>query len=67
MNDPAASFKKLVEVVDTLMAEGGCPWDLVQTRETLKPFLVEEVYETLEALDRGRSAAAVCALPMLPT
>jgi tetrapyrrole methylase family protein/MazG family protein len=53
MNDPAASFKKLVDVVDTLMAEGGCPWDLVQTRETLKPFLVEEVYETLEALDRG--------------
>ena len=49
MNDPA--FKKLTEIVDTLMGENGCPWDKVQTRESLKPYLVEEVYETLEALD----------------
>ncbi|MGY8761203.1 MAG: nucleoside triphosphate pyrophosphohydrolase, partial [Nitrospinaceae bacterium] len=47
MND----FKKLTEIVDTLMSENGCPWDKVQTRESLKPYLVEEVYETLEALD----------------
>jgi tetrapyrrole methylase family protein/MazG family protein len=51
MNDSA--FKKLTEIVDTLMSENGCPWDKVQTRESLKPFLVEEVYETLEALDRN--------------
>ena len=49
MNDLA--FKKLTDIVDTLMSENGCPWDKVQTRETLKPFLIEEVYETLEALD----------------
>ena len=49
MNDSA--FKKLTEIVDTLMGENGCPWDKVQTRESLKPYLVEEVYETLEALD----------------
>jgi len=53
MSDPAEQFQKLVDVVDALMGENGCPWDRVQTRETLKPYLVEETYETLEALDRG--------------
>ena len=46
-----AEFKKLIEIVNTLMGENGCPWDKVQTRESLKPYLVEEAYETLEALD----------------
>ena len=53
MNDPASAFKKLTAIVDTLMSENGCPWDKVQTHDTLKPYLVEEVYETLEALDEG--------------
>jgi tetrapyrrole methylase family protein/MazG family protein len=44
-------FKKLTEIVNTLMGENGCPWDKVQTRESLKPYLIEEAYETLEALD----------------
>lgn len=44
-------FEKLKSVVDQLMGENGCPWDRVQTRESLKPYLVEETYETLEALD----------------
>lgn len=51
MTDPAKAFEKLVAIVDTLMGENGCPWDLVQTRESLKPFLIEEVYEVLDALD----------------
>ncbi|HAX45597.1 MAG TPA: nucleoside triphosphate pyrophosphohydrolase, partial [Nitrospina sp.] len=51
MSDTTESFRKLIEVVDTLMGENGCPWDIVQTRESLKPFLVEETYEVLEALD----------------
>ena len=46
-----AEFKKLTEIVDILMGKNGCPWDKVQTRESLKPYLVEETYETLEALD----------------
>ncbi|MBC8282991.1 MAG: nucleoside triphosphate pyrophosphohydrolase [Nitrospinae bacterium] len=50
MNSSSA-FEKLTEIVDTLMGENGCPWDKVQTRETLKPYLIEEAYETLEALD----------------
>ena len=33
------------------MGDDGCPWDKVQTRESLKPYLVEETYEVLEALD----------------
>ena len=47
----SAAFNKLTEIVDTLMGDNGCPWDKVQTRESLKPYLVEETYETLEALD----------------
>ena len=47
----SAAFKKLTEIVDTLMGDNGCPWDKVQTRESLKPYLVEETYEALEALD----------------
>ena len=45
--NPAKAFARLISIVDTLMGENGCPWDKVQTRETLKPYLVEEAYETL--------------------
>ena len=44
-------FEKLVELMDTLREPGGCPWDREQTRETLKPMLIEEAHEVLEALD----------------
>ena len=43
----------LVEVVGRLNAPDGCPWDREQTHETLRPHLLEEVYEALEAIDRG--------------
>ena len=36
-----------------LRSENGCPWDKKQTAETLKPYLIEETYELLEALDEG--------------
>ena len=51
MRDTIVSFSKLIEIVDTLMGKSGCPWDKVQTRESLKSYLVEETYEVLEALD----------------
>ncbi len=51
MSDATESFRKLIKIVDTLMGKNGCPWDNVQTRESLKPYLVEETYEVLEALD----------------
>lgn len=45
------AFHDLVEVVTRLRSPGGCPWDVKQTHESLKPFLLEEAYEVLEALD----------------
>ena len=37
----------------TLRAPGGCPWDREQTLDTLKPFVLEEAYEVVDAIDRG--------------
>ena len=51
MSKTLDSFSKLIKITDTLMGDNGCPWDKVQTRESLKPYLVEETYEVLEALD----------------
>ena len=53
MGNPREAFHKLIEVLETLMGENGCPWDREQTRESLKPYLVEETYEVLEALDEN--------------
>ncbi len=46
-------FKELVDVIATLRSENGCPWDREQTHESLKSTLIEETYETLEAIDTG--------------
>jgi tetrapyrrole methylase family protein/MazG family protein len=46
-------FEKLIEIMAALRSEDGCPWDREQTRESLKPFLVEETYEVIEAIDEG--------------
>jgi MazG family protein len=47
------AFERLVAVIARLRSPGGCPWDLAQTLETMRPYLVEETYEVLEALDAG--------------
>jgi len=47
-------FQKLVDIMATLREPGGCPWDREQTRDSLKPFLIEETYEVLEAIDEGK-------------
>ena len=48
------SFEGVRAIIAQLRApEGGCPWDLEQTHETLKRFLLEEAYEALDALDDG--------------
>ena len=44
------NWDRLVEIMDTLRGEAGCPWDKKQTRESLKPYLIEESYEVLEAI-----------------
>jgi MazG family protein len=48
-----ASLTRLVDIMDRLLAPGGCPWDREQTLDTLRPFLIEETYEVLDALSRG--------------
>jgi MazG family protein len=45
-------FTRLVQIVAALRAADGCPWDREQTIDTLKPFVLEETYEVLEAIDR---------------
>ncbi|HZI50529.1 MAG TPA: nucleoside triphosphate pyrophosphohydrolase [Terriglobia bacterium] len=48
-----AKFEKLVQIMATLRGPDGCPWDKQQDRNTLKPMLVEETYEVLEAIDNN--------------
>src|SRR6516225_10388508 len=45
-------FARLVDIVATLRSPDGCPWDREQTIDSLKPFVLEETYEVLEAIDR---------------
>jgi MazG family protein len=47
-----ATLPRLVDIMDRLLAPDGCPWDREQTLETLRPFLIEETYEVLDALAR---------------
>ena len=44
------SFNRLYEVIKTLIAPEGCPWDSVQTPDSMKRYLVEETFETVEAI-----------------
>ena len=50
------SFDDLVQLMARLRAPDGCPWDRKQTHESLKPYLVEEAYEVLEAIDHTDTA-----------
>jgi MazG family protein len=45
------SFDDLVKLMTTLRGPNGCPWDREQTLPTLKPFIIEEAYETVDAID----------------
>ncbi len=51
-----ATFEYLLNVIARLRAPGGCPWDMEQTHLSLRPYLLEEAYETVEALDREDAA-----------
>src|ERR1019366_6830526 len=54
--EAAQSLRELNEVVERLRAPGGCPWDRAQTHRSLRPYLLEETYETLEAIDSQGTA-----------
>ncbi len=47
------NFQKLLNIMEKLRGEKGCPWDKEQTKESLKPFILEEAYELIDAIDEG--------------
>ena len=52
--EPAgAAFQRLVELMRRLRSDDGCAWDREQTLESLRPFVIEETYEVVDAIDRG--------------
>jgi MazG family protein len=54
MADAAGTrFVSLLSLMARLRAEGGCPWDREQTRTSLRPYLIEEAYEVVQAIDEG--------------
>jgi tetrapyrrole methylase family protein / MazG family protein len=52
MSSASARFDDLVRIMQALRAPGGCPWDREQTLQSLRPYVLEETYELLDALDR---------------
>ncbi|MBP3337618.1 MAG: nucleoside triphosphate pyrophosphohydrolase [Clostridia bacterium] len=47
------TFSDLIDIIYMLRSDNGCPWDRVQTHDSIKMNLVEEAYEAIEALDSG--------------
>ncbi|MDZ8185898.1 MAG: nucleoside triphosphate pyrophosphohydrolase [Nostoc sp. ChiSLP02] len=57
-SDTLVALQELIEVVAKLRSpDGGCPWDLAQTPETLIPFVIEEAYEVVDAIKNGDKEA----------
>lgn len=59
MSSEEIGLDRLLSIMRRLLAPGGCPWDRRQTHETLRPYLIEEAYEVIEAIDEG-DLGAVC-------
>jgi XTP/dITP diphosphohydrolase len=54
MSETLEALQQLIDVVARLRnPEGGCPWDLEQTPQTLIPYVIEEAYETVDAIRSG--------------
>ena len=47
------TFRELVDIMETLRGEDGCPWDRKQTHQSLRKYLLEEAYEVLESIDQN--------------
>ncbi len=54
-NNIGSKFERLVDIMRKLRAPKGCPWDREQTPQSIAPYLLEETYETLEAIDSGNN------------
>src|SRR5688572_5192648 len=52
-----AAFEKLCRTMAKLRAPDGCPWDREQTLDSLKPYLIEETYEVLDAIESKNGKA----------
>ena len=50
-------FDRLIELMAKLRAPDGCPWDREQTLDSLRPFILEEAYELVDAIDSSRPEA----------
>jgi XTP/dITP diphosphohydrolase len=58
VSSASAAVQQLVEVVAKLRSpDGGCPWDLAQTPQSLIPYVIEEAYEVVDAIQQGGTAA----------
>lgn len=53
---PDAPLQRFVDIVATLRSPQGCPWDLKQTHASLRPYLLEESYELVDAIDASDDA-----------
>lgn len=51
-DDLMSSLERLVTIMEKLRAPNGCPWDREQTHESLRPYVIEEAYEVVEAIDQ---------------
>ncbi len=51
------SLEDLVAMMAALRSEQGCPWDRKQTKDTIKPYVLEEAYEVVEAVNEHNPAA----------
>jgi len=47
------TFEDFIEIMRTLRSENGCPWDKVQTHESLRQSMIEEAYEVVDAIDNN--------------
>ncbi len=53
--DKKYTFEDLLKIVEKLRGEGGCPWDMEQTHDSIKHNIIEEGYELIEALENGET------------
>ena len=53
MSNHLADFQTLIDVLESLLAPGGCEWDRKQTHQSLVPYLLEETHEVIEAIEKG--------------
>lgn len=63
MMDRKYTMEEFLEIIKTLRGENGCPWDKVQTHESLIPCMLEEAYEAvdgIETLTKGGSSDSLC-------